>query len=115
MAFKLYHNPRCSKSRQALQLLKDNNVDFEIFEYLKIPLPVQGIRELLSKLGLPIRDIIRTKEKEYKDSLLDDKSLSDEHILAIIARLPKLLERPILESDDKAIIGRPPENILKII
>lgn len=112
---KIYHNPRCSKSRMALELLKSKNIDPEIILYLEKGLEIVEIQNLLDLLGKSPRDIIRNKEKEFKEQNLGDKSLSDEDLIAVIAKTPKLLERPIVINNNKAAIGRPTENILNIL
>ena len=111
----IYHNPRCSKSRQTLQLLQDNQITPEVVEYLKTPLSYDQLTKLLSKLGLTAREIIRTSEQEYKDLNLKDKTLSDEALLNAIVSAPKLMQRPIVVNGDKAAIGRPPEDVLGIL
>jgi arsenate reductase len=111
----LYHNPRCSKSRQALALLEERGYSPEIIEYLNTPPDVQTLRQLLAKLGLKPRDILRKKEKEYLDLGLDNEALTDEQILQAIVKAPKLLERPILVRGDRAAIGRPTENLLPLL
>ncbi|AWL11862.1 Arsenate reductase (glutaredoxin) [Saliniradius amylolyticus] len=112
----ILHNPRCSKSRQTLQLLKDKGVEPEIVEYLKTPLDRQALATLQQQLGLDdARQMMRTKEAEYKAHNLGDTSLTNEQLLAAIADTPKLLERPIVINQDKARIGRPPENVLDVL
>lgn len=111
----IYHNPRCSKSRQTLELLQNNNVDPQIVLYLQNPLSKGEIQTLLTKLNMTAADIVRTKEKEFKELGLDVKTSSDEEILDGIISCPKLLERPIVVNNEKAVIGRPPENILQIL
>lgn len=111
----LYHNPRCSKSRQALALLQERGYSPEIIEYLKTPPDVDTLRQLLSRLCLKPRDILRKREKEYLDLGLDDETLTDDQILQAIVKAPKLLERPILVRGDRAAIGRPTENLLPLL
>ncbi len=113
--FTIYYNPRCSKSRQALALLQQRNIDPEIVDYLKTPLSAAAIQKLLGKLGMSARDILRTKEAEFKQLGLDILNLSDDEIVDLIVKNPKLLERPIVENDNQAALGRPPENILKLL
>ena len=113
--YKIFHNPRCSKSRQALQLLKDNNCKIEIISYLEIDLEVSVIEELLKKLALKPRDILRKGEQEYKDNNLKKDNLSEEDLINYMIKYPKLIERPIVVKGDKAVIGRPPENVLELI
>ena len=111
----IYHNPRCSKSRQTLQLLLDNNVTPEIVEYLKVPLNANALTDIITKLGVTVRDIIRTSEQDYKERELKNLALSDEELLAAIVDATKLMQRPIVVNGAKAAIGRPPENVLGIL
>ncbi|MEX0619533.1 MAG: arsenate reductase (glutaredoxin) [Pseudohongiellaceae bacterium] len=113
--FVLYHNPRCSKSRAALALLEENDVFPEIVLYLDTPPTVEELKQLLNKLGMSVRDIIRTTESEYEELGLDDETLDEEIVLDILSRHPKLLQRPVLIKGDQAVLGRPPENVLKLI
>jgi len=115
MATKIYHNPRCSKSRQTLQLLHDNNIDTEVIEYLKTPPDEKTLREILKQLGLKPRQLMRTKEDIYKELNLADESLSDDQLIQAMLNNPKLIERPIVVKNGKVAIGRPPENILSIL
>ncbi len=116
MSTKIYHNPRCSKSRQTLQLLKDNGVEPEIIEYLKTPPTVAELKAVLNSLDMKPRDLMRKKEAEYRENNLDDESLSDEELIAAMVKFPKLIERPIVVTEDKKYaLGRPPENVLNII
>ena len=108
------HNPRCSKSRDGIKILENKKLKFEIREYLKTPLTEEEILDLIKKIQNPIFELIRVKEDEYKQSKLSNQSTPIE-IARAIAQYPVLLERPILINGSKAIIGRPPENILKII
>ncbi|MCI0508292.1 MAG: arsenate reductase (glutaredoxin) [Gammaproteobacteria bacterium] len=111
----IYHNPRCTKSRQTLQLLKDNNIEPVIVEYLKAPPSKAELKRILKMLNIKPRDLLREKEAEYKELGLDDKSLTNEQIIDAILAHPKLMERPIVVTGDKAVLGRPPENVLEII
>ena len=111
----LYHNPRCTKSRGALELLEARGLAPTIIRYLDTPPDAAQLRDLLSKLGFGARQLLRTGEDEYKTLNLADPSLSDEQLIAAMAAHPKLIERPILVVGDKAVIGRPPENILEIL
>ena len=111
----IYHNPRCSKSRAALKLLKEKNQDPEIFLYLQEILSQSKIRSLIKKLNIPIREILRKGEEEYKRNNLNDENISDEELINFMIKFPKIIERPIIIKGDKAIIGRPPENILKLL
>lgn len=111
----LYHNPRCSKSRGALELLQARGLAPTVVRYLETPLDAAQLKALLGKLGISARQLLRSGEDEYKALNLADASLSEAQLIAAIAAHPKLMERPILETTDKAIIGRPPENIVEIL
>ena len=116
MTIKIYHNPRCSKSRQTLQLLRDNGVEPEVIEYLKTPLNEAELKRILEMMDMGPREIIRKKEAEYKEQGLDDPSLNNDKIIAKMAAFPKLIERPIvMTSSGKCALGRPPEAVLEII
>ena len=111
----IYHNPKCSKSRKALEIIKSKNIEPTIILYLKSKLSKTEVKNLLSKLGLSIRDILRTGEDEYKNNNLKNENLSDDKLIEFLIKFPKLLERPIVVKNSKAIIGRPPENILNLL
>ena len=111
---KIYHNPRCSKSRQGLAILQDSKVDFEIVEYLKTPLTETDIKELVAKLNIDPIDLVRKNEAIWKEKF-KGKELSNEDVIKAMAENPKLIERPIVVHKDKAVIGRPPEKIISII
>jgi arsenate reductase len=111
----LYHNPRCSKSRGALELLEARGLTPTVVRYLDEPPDAAQIQGLLKKLGLSARQLLRTGEEDYKTLHLADASLSEAQLIAAIAAHPKLMERPILEVGDKAVIGRPPEQILELL
>lgn len=115
MPYVIYHNPRCSKSRQALALLEEHQVDVEVVEYLKTPLTAAELLNLCQLLQKSPRDITRTKEALYKELSLAQKSdLTDTQWAGILAANPKLIERPIVVFADKAVVGRPPENVLSL-
>jgi arsenate reductase len=114
MTATLYHNPRCSKSRQAKQLLEEKSVDFDVREYLKDPFTEKEIKTLLKQLGISAHDLLRTKEAEYKDHGLT-KDSSDKDIINAIVASPKLFERPVLVTEKGARIGRPTEALLEIL
>lgn len=115
MTVKIYHNPRCSKSRETLALLEENSVSPEIVEYLKDVPTADDIKQLLSLLNFDsARQLMRTKETIYKELNLKDESNEDSLIDAMVAN-PKLIERPIVVNGNKAAIGRPPESVLAII
>lgn len=111
----MYHNPRCSKSRQTLEILNKKKLDIDIIEYLKSPLDSNEISNLLKKLGYTARDLLRKGEDIYKNKKLSDKSLTDDFLIDMMSKNPILIERPIVVCNDKAIIGRPPEKVLDII
>ncbi|MBF0194141.1 MAG: arsenate reductase (glutaredoxin) [Magnetococcales bacterium] len=115
MSVTIYHNPRCSKSRQGLQILQDKGVEPEVVEYLKTPPDEKTLTDILEKLGMEPRDLMRKKEAEYKANGLQDESLTKNELIAAMVKFPKLIERPIVVSGDKVAVGRPPENILNII
>lgn len=112
---RIYHNPRCSKSRAALALLEENDINPEIVYYLDHPPDSDELKELLKKLNLGIRDVLRRSEAEFEEFNLGDKSLNDEIIFDIVSKHPRLIERPIAVKGDRALIGRPPENVLQLI
>jgi arsenate reductase len=111
----LYHNPKCSKSRKALEIIENQNINTKVILYLKDKLTKSMLKQILDLSGLSVRDIIRSNEKEYKDNNLDNLNLSQDEILELIIKHPKLLQRPVLVYNNQAIIGRPPEDILRII
>jgi arsenate reductase len=113
--FTIYHNPRCSKSRQTLQLLEEKGIEPEVILYLEQTPSVNELGDLLGKLGIGVRDLMRKKEDAYKENNLADDSLSDEQLLTVMVANPKLIERPIVVSGKKAVLGRPPENVLELI
>jgi len=111
----IYHNPDCSKSRAALALLEENDVNPEIIYYLETPPSIENLKSLLGKLGLQLHDIIRRSEDDFGELGLDDGTLSDEIVLDLLQKHPQLLQRPIVVKGDKAIIARPPEDVLGMI
>ncbi|TRX56992.1 arsenate reductase (glutaredoxin) [Thalassomonas sp. M1454] len=111
----IYHNPRCSKSRQTLELLTNANAEVEIIEYLKTPPSVEQVKTILSILDIEPRALIRTKEAEYKEQNLNNKDLTDTQLIAAMVATPKLIERPIVVKGNQACIGRPPENVLALL
>ncbi len=113
--YKIFHNPRCSKSRQTLKLLEDNNCEIEIINYLEIDLDVLLITDTLEKLSLKPRDILRKSEQDYKDNNLKREDFSDNELIDYMIKYPKLIERPIVIKEDRAVLGRPPENVLELI
>ena len=111
----LYHNPRCSKSRQALQLLEEHQITPDIRLYLETPPSRDELVELLKKLEIEPRALLRKGEQEYKDNNLKDTTLSDDQLIDAMVAYPRLIERPIAIVGDKAAIGRPPEQVLELI
>jgi arsenate reductase len=115
MSVAIYHNPRCSKSRQTLKLLQDNGVEPEVIEYLKTPPDRATLERILDMLGIQPRELMRKKEREYKDNNLADPSLTRDQLIDALLAHPKLIERPIVIKNGKAALGRPPEQILEIL
>lgn len=111
----IYHNPRCSKSRQALDLLRKRGIEPAIVEYLKSPPGKKELKEILDRLGMEPRDLMRKKEAAYRENRLDDPKLSRDQLIAALAEHPVLIERPLVLAGDKAVVGRPPEKILDIL
>ncbi|AMO75168.1 arsenate reductase (glutaredoxin) [Pseudomonas citronellolis] len=111
----LFHNPRCSKSRGALELLEARGLAPTIVRYLETPPSAAELQALLGKLDISARQLLRTGEEEYKALGLADPQLSDAQLIEAMAAHPKLIERPILVAGDKAVIGRPPEKVLEIL
>jgi len=115
MAVTIYHNPRCSKSRQTLKLLQDRNVSLDIIEYLKTPPNAKTLASILDKLGMEPRELMRRKEPPYKAKKLDDEKLTRKQLIDAMVADPVLIERPIVLSGNKAALGRPPEAVLDIL
>ncbi|MGB5328464.1 MAG: arsenate reductase (glutaredoxin) [Gammaproteobacteria bacterium] len=111
----IYHNPSCSKSRETLQILENNNLNPMIVEYLDNPPTRQELKKIIEMLGISARDLLRTTEQIYADARLDREALSEDEIIAVICQHPALLQRPIVVSGDRAVIGRPPARVLEII
>jgi arsenate reductase len=112
MSVTIYHNPKCSKSRQTLALLQENGVEPTIVEYLSTPPSAAELKKILNKMGKGPRDVLRAKEAREEGI---DKSLDGDDLIAAIAAHPRALERPIVVKGDKAALGRPPESVLDII
>ena len=115
MSVTIYHNPRCSKSRQTLNLLQEHGIQPTNIEYLETPPSAKKLREILVMLGLRPRELMRNKEDVYAASSLDNPNLSDDDLIEAMVKHPILIERPIILANDKATIGRPPEQVLEII
>jgi len=115
MQVTIYHNPKCSKSRQALKLLESAGIEPVVVEYIKNPPSKTELERLLKLLGMEPRELLRSKEPEYKEAGLDNPRASRAAILKAMHEHPKLIERPIVVAGHKAVLGRPPENVLKIL
>jgi arsenate reductase len=113
--FTLYHNPRCSKSREALELLQARGIDPEIVRYLETPPDAATLKKLLRLLGISARELLRPKEDEYRELGLDDPKLGEDALVAAMVAHPRLIERPIAVCGKRAVIGRPPENVLELL
>ena len=111
---KIYHNPRCSKSREGLQILQTSQTEYEIIDYINNPLSVEELKGLLKKLGIPAIDLVRKNEAIWKENY-KGKILTEDQIIRAMADFPKLIERPIVVSGKKAVIGRPPEKIRSLL
>lgn len=112
---RIYHNPRCSKSRETLALLQEQGIEPEVVEYLKDTPNADELAELLQKLGIQARQLIRTKETIYKELGLDNAELSEADLIEAMVNTPKLIERPIVVAGNQARIGRPPHLVLEIV
>ena len=110
----IYHNPRCSKSRQTLELLQENNISPEIILYLEQTPSKKELKAVLGKLGMSARDLVLTSEEAYKALGLSNPDLSDDQLLDAMINEPKLIQRPIVVAGSRAVIGRPPENVLDL-
>ncbi len=115
MSVTIYHNPRCSKSRQTLELLRDRGIEPEIVEYLERPPEAAQLKQILNLLGLAPRELMRRKEALYMDLALDDEGLSEDALIAAMVENPILIERPIVLANGKGALGRPPEAVLDIL
>lgn len=112
---KIYHNNRCSKSREALALLNDRGVEYDVVYYLETPPDQATLQRLLQKLGYSARQLIRNKETEYRELGLDNPALTESELIAAMITTPKLIERPIVEWEEKAVVARPPELLLELL
>ncbi|MBL4623176.1 MAG: arsenate reductase (glutaredoxin) [Immundisolibacteraceae bacterium] len=115
MALEIWHNPRCSKSRQTLALVRDQGLEPTVIEYLKTPPNAERLEQVLAMLELTPRQLMRRKEADYKDQGIDDDSLSDDQLIAAMIEFPKLIERPVVINGGQAALGRPPEQVLEIL
>ncbi len=111
----IYHNPKCSKSRQTLELLEEQGITPDIVEYLKSPPTAEQLQEILTQLGFAPRDLMRKKEDVYTEYELGNPSLTEAELIDFMIKHPILIERPIVLANGKAAIGRPPEQVLEIL
>ena len=113
--FTIYHNPRCSKSRQTLQILRDRGIEPSIVEYVKTPLQKDQLKKISTSLGFRPKEFVRKNESDFKERNLVNHLEDDDKMIEAMAAYPKIIERPIVVLKDKAVIGRPPDNVLKLI
>ena len=111
----IYHNPRCSKSRATLEILKDKGIEPKIVEYLKTPPDAETLNGFIKKLGMEPRDLMRKGEAPYKELQLNEKEKDPKELIEAMVQNPILIERPIIVNGDKVALGRPPENVLEIL
>lgn len=114
-AVTIFHNPRCSKSRQTMQLIESSGIAPQVIEYLKQPPEYEDLENILNLLGMEPRELMRTQEKAYKENNLDDPGLTRDDLIRAMMEHPILIERPIVIHNGKAIIGRPPETVRDIL
>ena len=115
MTIRIFHNPRCSKSRATLALLQERGIEPEITLYLDSPPDADELRSILQKLGLTARELMRKGEAEYREQGLADESLTEDELIAAMVASPRLIERPIVLANGKAAIGRPLESVIEIL
>jgi len=115
MTVSIYHNPKCSKSRQALELLRESGINPEVIEYLKSPPTAEKLKDIITRLEIKPRDLMRKKESVFSEKNLDNASLSDDELIGFMIKHPILIERPIVVANEKVAIGRPPEQVLDIL
>ena len=115
MSISIWHNPRCSKSRETLALVQEKGIEPEVFLYLEEKPDDKTIESILSKLGITARELLRNSEDAYKQQNLKDKTLSDDILIKAMVNEPKLIQRPIVVNGEKAKLGRPPEQVLEIL
>jgi arsenate reductase len=112
---RIYHNSRCSKSRSALALVEQHGKPFEVIHYLETPPSASELKTLLAQLGITARQLLRTGEDEYRELGLADPSLSEDALIAAMVKHPRLIERPIVVANGKAVVARPPEKVLDLL
>jgi len=115
MTIRIFHNPRCSKSRTTLALLQEQGIEPEIRLYLDSPPDADELRSILKKLGITPRELMRKGEAEYRDQNLNNEALTDDDLILAMVSTPKLIERPIVLANERAALGRPPESVLDIL
>ena len=115
MNIEIWHNPRCSKSRETLKLLEEKNISPQVYLYLEEKPNAKMIDDILLKLDLSARELLRKSEDAYKDMNLKDKSLNDQELIKAMVNEPKLIQRPIVIKGNQARLGRPPEQVLEIL
>lgn len=115
MTIRIFHNPRCSKSRTTLALLQEQGIEPEIRLYLDSPPNADELRSILKKLGKTPRELMRKGEAEYREQNLNDEALTDDDLILAMVSTPKLIERPIVLANERAALGRPPESVLDIL
>ena len=111
----IYHNPRCSKSRLALAIIRERGIEPEVVEYLKTPLDADALRDLLGALGMNARDLIRSGEAPFRDLGLSDPDLPEDELVAAVAANPILMQRPVVRRGEHAIVARPPERVAELL
>lgn len=112
---KIYHNPRCSKSRQTLELIKQKGIEPEIIKYLDTPPEPQEIKSILTMLNISARDLMRKNETDFKNNNMSDENLTEDQLIELMHQYPKVIERPVVVNGNKAAVGRPPESVLEIL
>mgnify|MGYP001823320938 FL=1 len=115
MTVTVYHNPRCSKSRAAMEYLEENGIETEVVKYMDSPPDANDIKELLSMLGMTPRELMRKHEKVFKEAGLDDPTFTDDELIEAMTQCPSLIERPIVVNNGKAVLARPPETVQDIL
>ena len=115
MTVTIYHNPRCSKSRAAMEFLEEKGIEAEVIKYMDNPPDQAGLKELLNLLGMKPREIMRKHEAVFKDAGLDDPTFTDDELIEAMTQCPSLIERPIVVNNGRAVLARPPEAILDIL
>ena len=115
MTVTVYHNPRCSKSRAAMEYLEENGIEAEVVKYMDSPPDADDLKELLTMLGMTPRELMRKHEKVFKEAGLDDPTFTDDELIEAMTQCPSLIERPIVVNNGKAVLARPPETMQDIL